>query len=48
MSGNSNRQQAAAKPRTPRLSPELSEFLHMLSALESLPAAPPSQPPYAG
>ncbi len=30
------------KPSGPRLSPELDEFLHMLSALETQLAKPPS------
>lgn len=37
-------QPAAAKPRAQRLSPELNEFLHMLTALEQqAPPAPSSR-----
>jgi len=44
MSNATNEQQAAGPSRKPRVSPELSEFMHMLSALESQLAAPLPQP----
>ncbi len=40
MTTSRTEQTAAAKPRAQRLSPELNEFLHMLTALEQ--QAPPA------
>lgn len=39
MNGLQATTQSQARPRPPRLSPELNEFLHMLDALEGQAAA---------
>ena len=44
MSNATNEQQAAGPSKKPRVSHELSEFMHMLSALELQFAAPLPQP----
>gem|GEM_PF-3767552 len=36
---NTSRPEQPAKPRAQRLSPELNEFLHMLTALEQQPVS---------